>query len=312
MTVNVESLVVKASDGINIAVYHWPCVKNCNGVIHIAHGMAEHALRYEWLAQQLTNAGYHVYAHDHRGHGNTEKTMLGHYADTNGWEKVIDDVLQVNTMIKQKHQLPISLLGHSMGSFIAQGFSIKHPSTINRLILSGSNYQKAPIYKAATAVAKIEQLRQGATGQSKLLNFLSFGSFNSDFKPNRSDFDWLSSKHDQVDAYINDPLCGFICTNQTWIQLLKGLINISDLNNLTLIPNNLPIYLLGGELDPVGLKGKGLRALHKALKDSGHENVTIKQYIDGRHEMFNESNRQDVVNDLQEWLLSTSQKQLAS
>jgi alpha-beta hydrolase superfamily lysophospholipase len=308
MTIKTQSTVVKASDGVNIAVYHWPCTKEAIGVIHIVHGMSEHALRYDWLAQQLNSAGYHVYAHDHRGHGNTKPTVLGHYADDNGWHHVVDDVLQVNTTIKQKHSLPITLLAHSMGSFIAQAFAIKHHDKIDNLVLSASNYQNPALYKAAKVVAKLEQMRQGAKGQSKLLNFLTFGSFNKDFKPNRTDFDWLSRESEQVDTYINDPLCGFICTNQTWIQLFSGLIYISDVNNLANISADLPIYILGGDLDPVGLKGKGLKALHKALEDSGHNNVTLKLYAEGRHEMFNESNKQEVVNDLQDWLLKTLEK----
>lgn len=308
MTIKTQPIVVKASDGINIAVYHWPCAKESIGVVHIVHGMSEHALRYDWLAQQLNNAGYHVYAHDHRGHGNTKPAVLGHYADDNGWFHVVDDVLQVNTMIKQKHALPITLLAHSMGSFIAQAFAIKHHQQIDNLVLSASNYQNPTLYKAAKVVAKLEQMRQGSKGQSKLLNFLTFGSFNKDFKPNRTDFDWLSREPEQVDIYINDPLCGFICTNQTWIQLFSGLITISNVNNLAIIPADLPIYILGGDLDPVGLKGKGLKALHKALQDSGHNNVTLKLYAEGRHEMFNESNKQEVVNDLQDWLLTTLEK----
>lgn len=305
-----EQFTIDASDGNKLAVYHWPCLNNAVGVVHLAHGMAEHARRYDWLAQQLSQAGYHVYAQDHRGHGNTEQTLSGHYADQHGWDKVVDDILVVNQHIKQKHQLPITLFGHSMGSFICQGFAIKHGTQIDKLILSGSNYQKAPIYKAARLVANVEQLRQGAKGKSKLLDFLSFGSFNKAFKPNRTDFDWLSREPEQVDAYINDPQCGFICSNQTWIQLLGGLIYISDLKNLSAIPANLPIYLLGGEKDPVGLQGKGLRALKKALDLSGHSNVTITQYVDGRHEMFNELNRQDVFNDMQDWLLNNSDRDL--
>lgn len=307
-----EQFTIEASDGNKLAIYHWPCPNSAKGVVHIAHGMAEHARRYDWMAQQLNLAGYHVYAQDHRGHGNTEQTLPGHYADQNGWDKVVDDLLTVNRSIKQKHQLPITLFGHSMGSFICQGFAIKHGDQIDQLILSGSNYQKAPIYQAARLVAKAEQLRQGPKGKSKMLDFLTFGSFNKAFKPNRTDFDWLSREPEQVDAYINDPQCGFICSNQTWIQLLGGLIYISDLKNLSDIPANLPIYLLGGEEDPVGLKGKGLRALKKALDKSGHSDVIIKQYVNGRHEMFNESNRQEVFNDMQEWLLNHSEERLAS
>jgi len=189
-----------------------------------------------------------------------------------------------------------------MGSFIAQGFAIRHGERLAGLILSGTNYQHPIMYHAGRMVAKIENIRIGLDTPSLTMDKLSFASFNNHFKPNRTDFDWLSRDPDQVDRYINDPLCGFPCSTETWQQLLSGLIEISQKDKLDKIPHNLPIYLFGGDKDPVGRMGKGIPALAKKLRHSGHDNVTSKLYKDGRHEMLNETCKEQVYQDISNWI----------
>jgi len=291
---------INGSDGHQIQVYTWP-VEAATAWVHINHGMAEHAARYDRLAQCLNEAGYSVVAHNHRGHGTSETTQLGHYADQQGWNKVLNDIDTVRDACCSP-ELPYYLMGHSMGSFIAQSYLVNTERKIDALILSGSNYQAAGLAKAGLAVAKFERWRLGADKPSKLLQFLSFGSFNQAFKPNRTDFDWLSKDHTEVDKYVNDPLCGFDCTTQLWVDMLSGLIGLFTPASFNKIQKELPIYIFGGQKDPVGEKGKGIPKLAAAYNQSGHNNVTMKLYQDGRHEMLNESNKEEVSTGIIEWL----------
>ena len=157
------------------------------------------------------------------------------------------------------------------------------------------------LYRAARLIARAERLRQGLRGRSALIEFLSFGSFNKAFKPNRTAFDWLSRDPDEVDRYRHDPLCGFRCTNQLWIDLLGGLQQISKASNLAQIDPGLPILVIGGECDPVS-EGKRLKRLAHALREAGCQNLQLNIYPQARHELFNETNRDEVTADVLTWL----------
>jgi alpha-beta hydrolase superfamily lysophospholipase len=272
----------------------------------IAHGMAEHSERYARVAQTLVDQGYGVYALDLRGHGRTvQHGVQGHFADQDGWQKVVNDLHSLQQHIRQQHpQSPIFLLGHSMGSYIGQAYLVQHSADLQGAILSGSNYQPVALYKVAGLIARFERLRQGPTGRSALLEFLSFGSFNKAFKPTRTDFDWLSRDPAEVDRYINDPLCGFRCTNQLWIDLLGGLQDITKPENLARIAKTLPMLVVGGACDPVS-DGKRLNDLAHALRQSGNPSVALKIYPDARHELLNETNRDTVTANLVQWLDAT-------
>lgn len=296
---NKHSTIVNTEDGRNIKVTLWHSPK-AKAYFHICHGMAEHIDRYQPFAEFMAQQGFNVICHNHRGHGDNE--ALGHYADTDGWVKTIDDIKIVQDHIRKDSTLPLFLFGHSMGSFIAQGFAIRYGDRLSGLILSGTNYQHPFMYHAGRIVAKIENFRLGLGAPSQTMDKLSFASFNNHFKPNRTSFDWLSSDSRQVDKYIQDPLCGFPCSAETWKQLLSGLIEISNTANLDRIPSNLPIYIFGGDKDPVGRMGKGIPALAKKLQQTGHTQVSHKLYKDGRHEMLNETCKQQVYNDISEWL----------
>ncbi len=212
------------------------------------------------------------------------------------------DLASLNQHIAhQAPGLPIILLGHSMGSYIAQAYLLHHSASLNGAILSGSNFQPVALYRAAELIARIERARQGLRGRSALIDFLSFGSFNKAFKPNRTAFDWLSRDPVEVDKYINDPLCGFRCTNQLWVDLLGGLQQISKASNLAQIDPGLPILVIGGECDPVS-EGKRLKSLAHALREAGCQNLQLTLYPQARHEVFNETNRDVVTADVLTWL----------
>ena len=298
-----DTFWLTANDHSQLFVNQWLPQGTLKAVILVSHGMAEHSARYARLAEQLCNQGYGVYALDQRGHGQTATHgVLGHYADADGWCKVVGDLASLNQHIGQQHPgVPIVLLGHSMGSYIAQAYLLHHSASLHGAVLSGSNFQPLALYRAARLIARFERWRQGPTGRSALLEWLSFGSFNKAFKPNRTAFDWLSRDPDEVDKYAHDPLCGFRCSNQLWIDMLGGLQQISKASNLAQIDPGLPLLVIGGECDPVS-EGKRLTSLAEALRHAGSQCLELKIYPQARHELFNESNRDEVTADLLTWL----------
>ncbi len=301
--------MITAPDGHEIQLYVWPNPQ-ANAWIHINHGMAEHAQRYDDFAQQLVNAGFAVVAHNHRGHGTSPTTVIGSYGEDNSWAKVLSDLETVRDHACST-ELPYYIFAHSMGSFIAQSYLSSCTREIDGLILSGSNLQAPFLPKAGQWVAKIEKMRLGEKNSSKLLQFLSFGTFNQSFKPNRTEYDWLSSVNDQVDLYINDPLCGFACSTGLWNEFLGALTKLFSKDGLKNIQKNLPIFILGGDKDPVGLMGKGLPKLAQAYEKNGQDLVTLKLYPNARHEILNEVNALEVSADIISWLKS-QQKAVAA
>ncbi len=291
--------VTTTKDGHQIQVYTWPN-DQAKAWVHINHGMAEHAKRYHHFAEQLVMAGYAVVAHNHRGHGESDTTQLGSYAAESGWEKVLTDIEAVRDDICTDH-LPYYLFGHSMGSFIVQSYLINSSRKVDGLVLSGSNLQPVLLSKAGKFVAKIERKRLGRDQSSRLLQFLSFGTFNQTFKPNRTEYDWLSRDNQQVDQYISDPLCGFSCSTGLWHDFLSALADLFSKGALDKIQKNLPIFILGGSQDPVGMMGKGLPKLAEAYKKTGQQQVSLKLYDQGRHEMLNENNKANVIKDIINW-----------
>ena len=197
-----------------------------------------------------------------------------------------------------------ALFGHSMGSYIGMAYLMQHSCSLQGAVLSGSNYQPVALYKAARLIAGFERWRLGPTGRSRLIDFLSFGSFNKAFKPNRTGFDWLSRDPVEVDRYVTDPLCGFVCTTQLWCDLMDGFQQITPVRNLAQIDADLPLLVIGGDRDPVS-QGKRLGHLAGALRTAGIKDVELKIYPDARHELLNESNRDEVTHYLRDWLERT-------
>ena len=298
-----EAFWLNASDATPLYVNRWFADEAPKAIVMIAHGMAEHSGRYGRLAAALVQAGFAVYGHDQRGHGRSaEHGISGHYADQDGWSKVVSDLACINHHIRQQYpDTPIFLLAHSMGSYIGQAYLMQHSCSLQGAILSGSNYQPLPVYQAASLITRFERWRLGPTGRSRLIDFLSFGSFNKAFKPNRTGFDWLSRDPAEVDKYVTDPLCGFVCTTQLWCDLMGGLQQITPVENLAQIDADLPLLVIGGDHDPVS-QGKRLGDLAGALRTAGLHNVELKIYPEARHELLNESNRDEVTTYLRDWL----------
>jgi alpha-beta hydrolase superfamily lysophospholipase len=303
-----SSLQLPAADGVAVFVYRWLPATPPKAVVQIVHGLAEHAGRYARLAQSLTAAGYAVYAGDLRGHGRTARgpAELGWFADSGGWRTCLEDLWQLNRRIAADHPgAPIVLIGHSMGSFMAQQFMGEHGAALGGVVLSGSNGKPARLAAAGRLIARVERLRLGRRGKSALINALAFSAFNKPFAPARTPFDWLSRDTAEVDKYIADPLCGFQSTIQLWIDLLDALAATADPAQQALIPKRLPIYVIAGARDSVSENTKGLERLLAAYRAAGLERVVHRFYPEARHELFNEVNRDEVTRDLIAWLDGT-------
>jgi len=303
-----SNLKVAGADGISVHVYEWLPDNEVKGVVQIAHGMAEHGARYERFAKFLNTAGYAVYANDHRGHGKTipDGAMPGHMADVDGWSKAVEDLYLINTEISKKHSgKKITLLGHSMGSFMTQDYMAKYGHSIHSAALSATNGPPGTLGKIAQLASRVEKLRNGNEGHSSLLANMSFKAFNKVFAPNRTDFDWLSRDEAEVDKYVDDPLCGFDCSVATWIGLIDALTKISGDAALSQMDKAMPVFVFSGTEDPVGEKTKGVDRLLKAYSKHGFEQVSHKYYEGARHEILNENNRDDVMQDFVHWLEST-------
>ncbi|WP_422133133.1 alpha/beta hydrolase [Endozoicomonas sp. ALD040] len=301
------------SDDHSIPLYCWNNLPECvdrKGIVHISHGMAEYGQRYRSFASELNQAGYLVFAHDHRGHGACiEQEGAGYFAGQRGWHKVVDDLATVVEFIQKKFpNAPLVLMGHSMGSYILQSYLIHHTPRLAGAILSGSNYAPRLLLEVGLLVAKLECLRQGKKGISPLIKQLTFSSYNRRFKPNRTEFDWLSRDPQAVDDYISDELCGFSCSNQLWHDLFQGLLHIGATHHLKQIESKLPFLVMGGEKDPVSAP-LGQQKLTKALRKAGLRNVTLSLYPEGRHEMLNETNSQQVIKRLLQWINQTVMSQ---
>ncbi|MFN0121361.1 MAG: lysophospholipase [Blastocatellia bacterium] len=296
----------EASDGARVHVRQWPATAiPARGIIHITHGLAEHSGRYAPLAATLTACGYHVYAHDQRGHGQTAQTPadLGHFGDSDGWELLVADLAGLVARERLAHPgLPLIVLGHSMGSLVTRAFLRAQSHNVNAAILSGSSGSVSPLVHAGKLIARLERLRLGKRGRSRMINSLSFDAFNKPFRPNRTAFDWLSRDAAAVDKYIADPLCGFIATTQTWIALLGGITGLAAFDAITRIRRDLPLYILSGALDPVTDAGQGAEKLARDFRDADFAGVTYRVWPGARHETLNEINRDEVIAELVAWL----------
>ena len=295
---------LQTDDGHVISIRHWlPETDEApRAVIQIFHGLGEHAARYERFAKVCNNSGFAVVAHDHRGHG-AAADLAGHYADHAGWEKVIADALLVNGRARKHFPgAPIVLLGHSMGSYIAQSFVMRHPAAVSMLILSASTFANRFELRAANTLSSILALFGGQT-KSAFLNNTGFSAFNKAFEPARTELDWLSRDEAEVDRYLADPLCGGLFTNQLWRDLTGGLLEITSANAVAAIPREMPILIMGGQDDPVGGE-KGLTKLSDVYRQTEHADITLQIYAGGRHEMLNETNRDAVTADIISWIES--------
>ncbi|KUP06808.1 alpha/beta hydrolase [Bacillus coahuilensis p1.1.43] len=300
---------VKMSDGHSIYMTIWDC-KNPKGVIHILHGMAEHINRYDSFAKFLVTEGYCVVGHDHRGHGKTaEKNgQLGYFSDSDGFERVVRDVGEVQEKIKQLYPAnPIILFGHSMGSFIARRYIQVNDTVLSACVLSGTGGDPGILGLLGRGIAKMEARIYSKKKVSPLLDDLSFGGFNNKFKPTKTKFDWLSRDEEKVKEYIEDPLSGNISTVGFFIDLLEGLKTIHKDEEVKKVNSSLKILLISGDQDPVGNGGKSVWQVANQFKKNGIQDVEVRLYEGARHELLHETNHELIYQDIVHFIKSVSE-----
>ncbi len=277
-------------------------------VLVVAHGLAEHVARYQELAETMMAAGVAVYAADHRGHGRTAKRAkdLGLFAEEDGWDLALDDLESVVAHASAMHDgLPVFLLGHSMGSALARCYAIEHSDKLAGLILTGTMGDPGLSGKIVMGLARLIRELRGARYRSSLLRSLCYGPYNKPFRPNRTEFDWLSSDPAEVDAYIADTLCGFVPPAQMYVDLISGLQLASNPERVARMRPELPVLIAAGGADPVAAKTESVEAIFRGAEIT---DVTSKVYPDARHDLYHETNRKEFFDDLTSWL----QKHLAN
>lgn len=296
----VQETTIRSVTGQELELLCWPCEGQAKGVVQLVHGMAEHISRYSDAALSLNAAGYHVVGHTHLGHGRLAK-IKGYFADENGWEAVLSDTHSVRRWAQEQFPgLPYFLLGHSMGSFVARCYALRH-GDLAGLIISGTGHFTKPILTAGGIIAGIQGLLGGAAKPCKLLHNMNFSANNKTVQNPRTDCDWLTRDAAQVDRYAADPLCGFMFTAKAYGDMFDGLRMLYP-EKLSAINPEVPVYLFSGDRDPVGANGAGVRRVYQELKAAGVRDITLKLYEGGRHEMLNEINRTEVLADLAAWL----------
>lgn len=293
-----------ADDGAKLFVYRWqPDVGIGKAVVHIAHGMAEHGGRYERLAETLTENGFVVFANDYRGHGKTAQsaTDVGHFGDQNGWQRILKDIEELVRLERNEffgHR--VILFGHSLGSLVTQHLATR--DLFDAVAMSGANGLVRPLVRVGKLIAKIESWRLGKRGKSELINNLTFDAFNKPFRPNRTSFDWLSRDESEVDKYIADSMCGFLCSTQLWLDVLDAITEAAKPEFRARVPKQLPVYLFSGSRDTANEEGRGSTALAEYYRSHGLEKVSYRIFPQARHETLNELNREEVTEHLIDWM----------
>lgn len=300
-----ESHTLKAPDGHDIHLQLWQPGSTATHVVQIVHGLGEHAARYERFASAANERGMAVAAHDHRGHGE-HADQRGYLGASGGWNSLVGDVHTVHGWLGERFaDRPLIMLGHSMGSFVAQAWLIRENPRLAGLILSGSTWPSRSLLLAGALLGRLESWRVAPHGNSRILNRMGFGKFNRRFRPARTPYDWLSSDEAEVDRYIADPNAGGPFTAGLWAELARGMLEVSTDAALQRIAGDLPLLITGGEDDPVG-GDKGMTRLAMHYAQTGHQRIKVKIYPGGRHEMLNERGREQVTADWLDWIDATS------
>ncbi len=302
-----EAFTFLAIDETEIHGYRWiPRTKSIKAILIINHGMAEHVARYDRFASYLQEKGIAVFGEDHRGHGRTagDTDNLGYFADDFGWRMVVQDIRDLHLLIKEEYPgIPVIMMGHSMGSFLTRDYLKEFGDDLSGVILSGTGYTPGFITALGSFIASLEIRLKGKRHRSRLLDAMSFGSFNKPFSDDGdTGFEWLSRDREQVKLYHEDPYCGFICTSSHFRDLFSGLRVINRINAFMKTPKDLPLLLISGEQDPVGDRGRGVKKVYWAYKKSGVEDVTMNLIPEGRHESLNEINKDEIYTYLTDWM----------
>ncbi|AXK50841.1 alpha/beta fold hydrolase [Spiroplasma alleghenense] len=293
----------------------WDDVKKPIGVMQLVHGSCEEASRYDEFAKYLNQNGYIVVADDHRGHGHTanlKENELGWFADEDGWQKIIDDLKEVNDYIKSNFKdLPITIFGHSMGSFMVRHYLTLYGNTVTKAIICGTAEHSALSLKLGIMLSKKYQKKHGAKEVPEKIWELSYKNLNKRFKdiPNATGFEWMNSSPEEIQAFIDNPRVGQKFSASAFKDMFTGLAYIRKKSNYKQTPINLPLFFIAGLADPVGNYGKSVYKVRKKYLRAGY-NTKLKLYPQLRHEILLEPKQfSDIVkNDILNFLNSETSK----
>lgn len=301
------TLTFKSCNGVDTISYvvHTPEEKP-RAIIQIAHGMSEYIDRYDEFAGFLNQHEILVCGNDHLGHGKSASSddNLGYFAKKNGWECVVKDAFKLTKIMKKEYpDIPYFLLGHSMGSFVARNYITHYAKNIDGAILSGTS-GKNSLCGVGIMLADIISLFKGEKYRSQLLDSTAFKDYNIRYENSTSKYDWLSRNKDNVDKYAKDKYCNYIFTAKGFSDVSKLLASVSSKKWYQNVPRDLPIYLISGDMDPVGNYGKGVESVYNSLKEIGVTDLSIKLFKDDHHEILNETDREVVYQDVLNWVES--------
>ncbi|RUU28497.1 alpha/beta hydrolase [Mesorhizobium sp. M6A.T.Ce.TU.016.01.1.1] len=299
-----QQRVLRSPTGAELNLYLKRAEGRPRAVVQINHGLAEHAARYVRFATFLGERGFHVYAHDHRGHGATKApdAPLGQFAQSDGGAKVIADVAAVHDLIADDHPgLPVIVFGHSMGGLVALTFMLHHSNRLHAAAIWNANFSAGLAGRAAQAILAWEKFRLGSDMPSRMLPRLTFQAWGKAVPDHRTPFDWLSRDPAEVEKYIADPLCGWDASVSMWRDLFGFVFDGADDANFSGVRKTLPICLVGGEKDPATAGGKAVNHLAGRLHRMGFSNLVSTVYAETRHESLNEVNRDIIMDDFAAW-----------
>ena len=300
-----QEIRFSSSAGQSLAAYRWLPTGQARAWVVICHGLAEHAKRYALTAQSLCEHGFAVAAHDHLGHGGSAATEdhFGFFHETRGWDIVLEDLKKNISLARTEIPgIPVFLLGHSMGSFLARACMADGSLELAGVVLSGTAGDPGLPGKVGAWLAGRISKRKGARHRSTFLDWLVFGAYNARIPGPSTKFDWISRDRQTVEAYIADPACGFPLSAKMFQDFLSGLISVSGRRWFRSVAPEMPVYLIAGSEDPVGNYGKGVRQVYHQLRRAGLGKIDLRIYPGARHEIFQEINRAEVWDDLVRWL----------
>ena len=298
-----EERYLIADDGHRIFLRVWKAEKQI-ATLHINHGMAEHSLRYQRFAEYLNGFGITVYAQDHRGHGYTlENDEKGWFAETGGWQRIVSDAWFVDELIMQENpDCAHVLFGHSMGSFVTRTCLQKHSESYDAVIICGTGASQGVVGHIGRRIALHRARKRGSKAVDPFMQTLAFGSFVRHF-PGEGETGWLSKDREEVGKYDEDPLCGFVCSSQFYADLIEGSFTANDRTLASRIRKDIPMLIISGSDDPVGGYGKGVRKVYKMYKDAGIRDITLRLFEGDRHEILNETDKDDVMKTVSDFIL---------
>lgn len=297
---NNNIIKIKIKSDLNLYGKKWLIEKPVAQVV-IVTGMEEHSGRYDTLAKFLNEHGYNVFSLDYFGQGENVKSKeqtLGN-VPPHAFNLFTDGLAHLIREIKEDK--PLFMLGHSMGSFLAQEFAQRYGDLLDKLVLVGSNGPD-PILGVGFLLAKLTVRKGGYNKTSKLLASMAIGGYQKSVKDARTSADWISYNEDNVNEYLKDSLSGITSSKGFYKELLRGTSRLYKKNNVTRMKKTLPILIIAGQDDPVGKKGKGVEKLYKMYSSLAFTNVLYKIYPNMRHEILNEKEKMSVFNDVLEFM----------